>query len=333
MSLVPYSSDTESDSNEEAAQQQSPYQSLLPSRHSLQPVLAQPSASTTPPASTVTIAFFPPPSLSTAPTPSETLIVSLTLPPTAHHAHHLWPSSFVLSSYLSHHRHLLAGRKVLELGCGLALPGILAAKLGANVRCCDLEMVLEDVRQNVIGNGLVAVMEDVVDESECVPDPIGTVVVRPYPVSIRRCIWGVIPPFLTSDRLSKIILDNLYAYDLIIASDIFYSSAEYPDIMATIAYFLHYDPGSSAMPPPYGRQFITTYQMRSSHHTIQHLVDIWGLKARIVSKKDFGGWGDGWTILPPSQNGHVDVPEVARSGNSRIPREVGSVVLLIIEKA
>ncbi|KAI9013319.1 hypothetical protein BC832DRAFT_290317 [Gaertneriomyces semiglobifer] len=312
MSLVPYSSDAESDSNEEAAQQQSTHQSLLPSQHSSQPVLAQPSASTVPPASTVTVAFFPPPLLSTVPTPSDTLIVSLTLPPTAHHAHHLWPSSFVLSSYLSHHRHLLAGRKVLELGCGLALPGILAAKLGAKVRCCDLEMVLEDVRQNVIGNGLVAEMEDVVDDSsECVPDLIDTVVMRPYPI----------------------ILDNLYAYDLIIASDIFYSSAEYPDIMATIAYFLHYDPGSSGMPPPNGRQFITTYQMRSSHHTIQHLVDIWGLKARIVSKKDFGGWGDGWTILPPSQNGHADVPEVVKSGNSRIPREVGSVVLLIIEKA
>lgn len=45
---------------------------------------------------------------------------------------YLWPSSFVLAQYIWHLRHShVQYQRILELGAGVALPGFLAAKLGA----------------------------------------------------------------------------------------------------------------------------------------------------------------------------------------------------------
>lgn len=49
----------------------------------------------------------------------------------------LWPSARGLARWIAEHPDWLAGRTVLELGCGLALPGLVAARLGARVFACD----------------------------------------------------------------------------------------------------------------------------------------------------------------------------------------------------
>lgn len=49
---------------------------------------------------------------------------------------HLWPGARVLASYLARFVPL-AGRRVLEIGAGLGLPGITAATLGARVTLVD----------------------------------------------------------------------------------------------------------------------------------------------------------------------------------------------------
>lgn len=49
----------------------------------------------------------------------------------------LWPSARGLARWLGEHPDWLAGRTVLELGCGLALPALVAARLGARVIACD----------------------------------------------------------------------------------------------------------------------------------------------------------------------------------------------------
>lgn len=49
----------------------------------------------------------------------------------------LWPAARGLAEHLWRHADELAGRRVIELGCGLGLPSILAAKLGAQVLATD----------------------------------------------------------------------------------------------------------------------------------------------------------------------------------------------------
>ena len=49
----------------------------------------------------------------------------------------LWPAARSLAVHLWDIREELSGRRVIELGCGLGLPGILAARLGAQVTATD----------------------------------------------------------------------------------------------------------------------------------------------------------------------------------------------------
>lgn len=68
----------------------------------------------------------------------------------------LWPSAEGLAwSLWQNHRESLAGKKVLELGCGLALPSLLAAKLGAAVTAMDKHQNFAKVlEQNLAANHL-----------------------------------------------------------------------------------------------------------------------------------------------------------------------------------
>lgn len=49
----------------------------------------------------------------------------------------LWPSAIALSNYLIRQSVIQPGMKVLELGCGVGLPGIVAGSLGAEVIFSD----------------------------------------------------------------------------------------------------------------------------------------------------------------------------------------------------
>ncbi len=51
---------------------------------------------------------------------------------------HLWPASRALVTWMAERPALWAGQRVLELGCGLGLPAIAAARMGARqVIACD----------------------------------------------------------------------------------------------------------------------------------------------------------------------------------------------------
>jgi predicted nicotinamide N-methyase len=50
----------------------------------------------------------------------------------------VWPAARALAGALAERGTELAGKHVLELGCGLALPALVAAKLGARVTATDL---------------------------------------------------------------------------------------------------------------------------------------------------------------------------------------------------
>ncbi len=71
----------------------------------------------------------------------------------------IWPSSVALSEYLIHQFFptKLAGAKVLEIGCGTGVPGVVAAQLGAFIMFSDmvpvaLEAVKETCRLNHISD-------------------------------------------------------------------------------------------------------------------------------------------------------------------------------------
>ncbi len=49
----------------------------------------------------------------------------------------LWPSAIALSEYIVEHKDLFVGNSVLEIGCGLGLPGIVAGMQGAKVTLTD----------------------------------------------------------------------------------------------------------------------------------------------------------------------------------------------------
>ncbi|XP_048223304.1 probable methyltransferase-like protein 23 isoform X2 [Perognathus longimembris pacificus] len=69
---------------------------------------------------------------------------------------YVWPCAVVLAQYLWFHRRSLPGKAVLEIGAGVSLPGILAAKCGAEVILSDsselphcLEIYFEDILTTV----------------------------------------------------------------------------------------------------------------------------------------------------------------------------------------
>ncbi|XGW16475.1 hypothetical protein V3C99_001717 [Haemonchus contortus] len=65
----------------------------------------------------------------------------------------LWDSAIVLSNYLVAHTELVRGRRVLELGAGIGLPSIMAAKLSAKeVTATDQPSALSLLEENLIAN-------------------------------------------------------------------------------------------------------------------------------------------------------------------------------------
>ncbi|MDE2126089.1 MAG: methyltransferase domain-containing protein [Armatimonadetes bacterium] len=67
----------------------------------------------------------------------------------------LWPSAVALAELLASEADLLAGARVLELGCGLGLPGLTALAAGASVTLSDHEpAAIELALENAALNGL-----------------------------------------------------------------------------------------------------------------------------------------------------------------------------------
>ena len=67
----------------------------------------------------------------------------------------LWESAVGLARYLASAPNLIAGKRVLELGAGVGLPGLVAQSLGADVRQTDHQPgALALIRVNAADNGL-----------------------------------------------------------------------------------------------------------------------------------------------------------------------------------
>lgn len=138
----------------------------------------------------------------------------------------------------------LAEKKVLEIGAGTGLPGIVAAKCGADVLLsdsCALPKTLQNIQDNCNLNGLAH----------------GT------DVKVLGLSWGL-------------LLNNIFSLepvDLIIGSDCFYDPSVFEEIIVTISFLLDRNPSA---------KFLFTYQERSSDWSFESLLRKWKLKCSVV---------------------------------------------------
>lgn len=136
------------------------------------------------------------------------------------------------------------GKRILEIGCGTALPGILAAKFGAKVilsDSCTLPNALKHVHRCCNANNLEPGRD----------------------IDVMGLTWGI---------LMKSVFD-IAPIDYIIASDCFYDPSVFEDILVTVSFLLN-RPTSESSPV----KFLFTYQDRSSDWSIDHLLQKWHLK-------------------------------------------------------
>ncbi|XP_074081196.1 histone-arginine methyltransferase METTL23 isoform X2 [Macrotis lagotis] len=123
---------------------------------------------------------------------------------------YIWPCAVVLAQYIWFQRRNLPGKAVLEIGAGVSLPGIVAAKCGAEVILSDsseLPHCLEICQQSCWMNNL--------------PN-----------IQITGITWGEISPELLA----------LPALDIILASDVFFEPEDFEDILTTVYYLLQRNP-------------------------------------------------------------------------------------------
>ncbi|XP_068620207.1 uncharacterized protein [Battus philenor] len=161
----------------------------------------------------------------------------------AGYSFYTWPSAPLLAWYLWTQRRHLHGLRVLELGCGTGLPGILAAKCGAHVTLTDsvaLPRSLRHLSACCEANGLVPGRD----------------------VQLLGLAWGL---FLAD-------VHNLRPVDLILASDCFYEPSQFEEVISTVAYLLDGTDG----------RFLCAYQERSADWSIEALLKKWGLKGALL---------------------------------------------------
>jgi len=179
---------------------------------------------------------------------SEQLIVNIPEVVDAAYGLYVWPSAPVLAQYIWSKRAQLKGKSVLEIGAGTALPGVVAAKCGASSvilsDCSTLTECQQRCLASVSANNLSA---DV--------------------VPVVGITWGVVSTQLL--ELPKL--------DLVLASDCFYDSKDFEDVVMTMSFLLHENPEAEVW---------FSYQVRSSSKSIEGLLAKWKLRGHSTPVPD-----------------------------------------------
>ncbi|XP_078089685.1 EEF1A lysine methyltransferase 3-like [Mustelus asterias] len=113
----------------------------------------------------------------------------------------IWEAGLVLCQYFEQEKISFAGKKVIELGSGTGIVGILAVLLGGDVTLTDQSTVLNQIKFNITNN---------------VP------VVNQQLAKVSALLWGENQDQFPTD------------YDFILGSDIVYSSRDYPALIKTL---------------------------------------------------------------------------------------------------
>ncbi|XP_068605817.1 histone-arginine methyltransferase METTL23 [Brachionichthys hirsutus] len=128
------------------------------------------------------------------------------------HGMRVWPCAAVLAQYVWANRTALRDKTVLEIGAGVSLPGVVAARCGAKVILSDgaqTPRCLENCRRSCEANGLSGVL-------------------------VLGLTWGEVSPDL-------VLLPEL---DVILGSDVFYEPRDFESVLVTVAFLLRKNPGA-----------------------------------------------------------------------------------------
>ncbi|XP_067847067.1 EEF1A lysine methyltransferase 3-like [Heptranchias perlo] len=114
---------------------------------------------------------------------------------------YVWEAGIALCRYFEKEKISFAGKKVIELGSGTGIVGILAALLGGNVTITDKPTILEQIKNNVSTN---------------IPPACR------HRLKVRPLTWGQDHTNFPTD------------YDFILGSDIVYSLVSQPSLIETL---------------------------------------------------------------------------------------------------
>ena len=163
---------------------------------------------------------------------------------------YIWPCAPVLSWYVWLHQKDFVGKKVLELGSGTSLPGLLCAKIGAEKVILSDEavkgQVLKNIGEGVKLNGL---------ENK---------------VEVIGLSWGEFLPAVFRSENEKL--------DFLIGSDLFFDPDVFEPLCITLSYLLKANPKA--------KTFIAV-QERSENWSVGDLFKKWNLKGRYIYPSEF----------------------------------------------
>ncbi|XP_076837635.1 histone-arginine methyltransferase METTL23 [Brachyhypopomus gauderio] len=137
---------------------------------------------------------------------AQSLVVSIPEILDPQYGMYVWPCAVVLAQYVWTTREKLQNKTVLELGAGVSLPGIVAAKCGSQVILSDsaeLPLCLSNCKRSCEVNDLLG-------------------------VPVVGLTWGEVSPELMS----------LPALDVILGSDVFYEPEDFEDVLVTVSFLL-----------------------------------------------------------------------------------------------
>jgi predicted nicotinamide N-methyase len=184
----------------------------------------------------------------------------------AHYSSYPWPSSHVLCWYLWSRRAEICSQgtiKVLELGSGVGVCGVLVALINRHV-----EKWLD---RRDAGSEWNVTLTDLASPSRILDNLRQTVSLNAFElsdprISVEPLNWGeFLPPSPNST----------WKYDLLIASDVFYQPDLFPALLLTISHTLAHHAQPDAV-------VLTSYQERSSKRDIGVLLEAYGLEGRVL---------------------------------------------------
>ena len=161
----------------------------------------------------------------------------------------VWPSAILLAEFLWLHRAFFRGKRVLELGAGVGLAGIVAAKLGAAAVAMtdrgDEPAILDNLRRNCSANGVSGL---------CLAQPL---------------TWGR----FTAETLAL----RAAGVDILLAADCLYASRDFDAFFCTVAFLLS-EPAAGALTRA-SRCLLLVFPERGSGFALARVLRKWGLVA------------------------------------------------------